>query len=123
VERFKNGNTRTPVFSARLPKLFEQAWLIASLDLQDDTQAQIRSGHLLLALLTDTELAQLAARSSKLFARFDLDRSSTIWTRSPPVRRKPVRSPLAAGEGGDPVGELQRAPPARRRRWTSSPPT
>ncbi|RYE89023.1 MAG: type VI secretion system ATPase TssH, partial [Oxalobacteraceae bacterium] len=32
VARLKTGNTRTPVFSARLPKLFENAWLIASLD-------------------------------------------------------------------------------------------
>ncbi|RZT10035.1 type VI secretion system protein VasG [Duganella sp. CF402] len=109
VGRFKNGNTRTPVFSARLPKLFENAWLIASLDLQDDTQAQIRSGHLLQALLTDTELSQLAARSSKLFARFDLEQIKhnldkiTVGSEEVPVA-KPA---AAAGEGGDPVGELQ----------------
>src|SRR5690625_3771201 len=29
---FRDGNTRTPVFSPRLPTLFEHAWLIASLD-------------------------------------------------------------------------------------------
>jgi len=109
VGRFKNGNTRTPVFSARLPKLFENAWLIASLDLQDDTQAQIRSGHLLQALLTDTELSQLAARSSKLFARFDLEQIKhnldkiTVGSEEVPVA-KPAAT---AGEGGDPVGELQ----------------
>ncbi|HEX5341642.1 MAG TPA: type VI secretion system ATPase TssH [Duganella sp.] len=109
VGRFKNGNTRTPVFSARLPKLFEHAWLIASLDLQDDTQAQIRSGHLLQALLTDTELSQLAARSSKLFARFDLEQIKhnldkiTAGSEEVPV----AKLAAAAGEGGDPVGELQ----------------
>jgi type VI secretion system protein VasG len=66
---FKTGNTRTPVFSARLPTLFETAWLIASLDAHN---ARIRSAHLLLALLTEPSLAQLAHRSSPLFARFDL---------------------------------------------------
>lgn len=66
---FKTGNTRTPVFSARLPTLFETAWLIASLEAHD---ARIRSAHLLLALLTEPGLAQLAQRSSPLFARFDL---------------------------------------------------
>ncbi|MDB5274989.1 MAG: clpV [Chitinophagaceae bacterium] len=70
IERFKNGNTRTPVFSQNLPTLFEHAWLIASLD---SGNAQIRSGHLLLALLTAPDLSQLAYRGSKLFARFPLD--------------------------------------------------
>lgn len=57
IDRFKTGNTRTPVFSAHIPRLFEQAWLIASLDAR---LPRIRSGHLLLALLTAPELAQLA---------------------------------------------------------------
>jgi type VI secretion system protein VasG len=70
MSRFKNGNTRTPVFSPHLPKLFENAWLIASLDKQT---ARIRSGHLLLALLTEPDLSQLAYRGSKLFVKFKLD--------------------------------------------------
>ncbi|MDB5800633.1 MAG: clpV [Rhodocyclales bacterium] len=70
IERFKNGNTRTPVFSQNLPSLFEHAWLIASLD---SGNAQIRSGHLLLALLTAPDLSQLAYRGSKLFVKFPLD--------------------------------------------------
>src|SRR4051812_2190531 len=73
VARFRTGNARTPVFSERLPRLFENAWLIASLDLHAGRQAQIRSGHLLQALLTTPELAQLAHRGSTLFERFDLD--------------------------------------------------
>jgi type VI secretion system protein VasG len=109
VGRFKNGNTRTPVFSARLPKLFENAWLIASLDLQDDAFAQIRSGHLLQALLTDTELSQLAARSSKLFARFDLEQiKHNLDKITAGSEETPVARPAAAvDEGGDPVGDLQ----------------
>jgi len=67
ISRFKTGNTRTPVFSPYLPKLFEHAWLIASLEEQI---TRIRSGHLLLALLSDPELSQLTRRSSALFANF-----------------------------------------------------
>ena len=67
LRRLKNGNTRTPVFSARLPTLFEHAWLIASLD---SHQARIRSSHLLVSLLTEPGLSQLALRSSKQFAKF-----------------------------------------------------
>jgi type VI secretion system protein VasG len=59
------------VFSARLPTLLEHAWLIASLD---GGTAQIRSAHLLLALLTEPGLAQLAQRSSPLLARLPVDR-------------------------------------------------
>ncbi len=70
IGRFKNGNTRTPVFSPHLPTLFEQAWLIASLDAH---HRRIRSAHLLLALLTEPGLSQLAYRGSKLFAKFKLD--------------------------------------------------
>jgi len=70
LSRFKNGNSRTPVFSPHLPKLFENAWLIASLD---KNTTRIRSGHLLLALLTDPDLSQLAYRGSKLFVKFKLD--------------------------------------------------
>ncbi len=70
VGRFKAGNTRTPVFSPHLPTLFEHAWLIASLDSQT---TRIRSGHLLLALLTEPGLSQLAYRGSTSFARFKRD--------------------------------------------------
>ena len=70
LQGFKTGNTRTPVFSSRLPTLFEHAWLIASLDAHD---ARIRSAHLLLALLTEPALAQIAYRTSSLFARFDVE--------------------------------------------------
>ncbi|MFY2941587.1 type VI secretion system ATPase TssH [Achromobacter xylosoxidans] len=70
IRGFKNGNTRTPVFSPHLPRLFEHAWLIASLDTQT---TRIRSGHLLLALLTEPDLAALARRGSRLFESFRLE--------------------------------------------------
>jgi type VI secretion system protein VasG len=70
VGRFRNGNTRTPVFSTHIIKLLEQAWLIASLDTR---LPRIRSGHLLLALLTEPELAQLATRGAHLLAKVRLD--------------------------------------------------
>ena len=69
IEKFKTGNTRTPVFSAHLPMLLEQGWLIASLD---SRTARIRGAHLLLALLTETSLSQFAARASKLFSKINV---------------------------------------------------
>ena len=71
VSQFKTGSTRTPVFSHHLPLLLENAWLIASLATpQPDS---IRSAHLLVALLTDPELSQIAHRASPAFARISID--------------------------------------------------
>jgi type VI secretion system protein VasG len=112
VGRLKAGNTRTPVFSARLPTLFEHAWLIASLDFQNGRQAQIRSAHLLQALLTDTELAQLAHRSSRLFARLELEQIKHNLDKISAGSQEAVMAlPVAATEepGGDPVAELAAA--------------
>ncbi|HEX5341916.1 MAG TPA: Clp protease N-terminal domain-containing protein, partial [Duganella sp.] len=70
VSQFKNGSTRTPVFARDLPVLLEHAWLIASLATPPDS---IRSAHLLVALLADPELEQLALRASRQFARIPID--------------------------------------------------
>ncbi len=68
---FRIAATRVPVFARRLQLMLEHAWLIASLALPQPDQ--VRSCHLLLALLTESELSQQAARSSSLFARFPVD--------------------------------------------------
>ncbi|WP_288378205.1 type VI secretion system ATPase TssH [uncultured Massilia sp.] len=72
IARFATGSARTPVFSRHLPVLFEHAWLIASLG--NGQPNQIRSGHLLLALLTEPSLSQLALRASPLFRKIPIDR-------------------------------------------------
>ncbi|MDZ5456000.1 type VI secretion system ATPase TssH [Azohydromonas lata] len=64
------GPACTPVFGDSLLKLLEQAGLIASLDARD---ARVRSAHLLLALLTQPALAQIAHRASRCFARFPVE--------------------------------------------------
>ena len=108
IARFKSGNTRTPVFSARLPKLFEHAWLIASLDIPAGRPAAIRSGHLLQALLSDPEMSQLAYRGSKLFDRFDVDQIKHNLDKLAAGSQETVSvEPAKAQEAGsDPVGEL-----------------
>ncbi|HEY4317369.1 MAG TPA: type VI secretion system ATPase TssH [Herbaspirillum sp.] len=105
IGRFKSGNTRTPVLSPHLQTLFEHAWLIASLDNQS---GPIRSAHLLLALLTQPELAQLAYRGSKLFAKFRLD---DLKHELAAITRGSQESaggalPAVDAQGADPVGEM-----------------
>ena len=106
IARFKTGNTRTPVFSARLPRLFEHAWLIASLDIPAGRPAAIRSGHLLQALLGDPELSQLAYRGSKLFDRFDVDQIKHNLDKLAAGSQEAVIVEAKPEEGSDPVGEL-----------------
>jgi type VI secretion system protein VasG len=67
----RQSSTRVPVFSRRLLLMLEHAWLIASLALPQPDR--VRSCHVLLALLTESELSQQCARVSSLFARFPVD--------------------------------------------------
>ena len=107
IDRFKNGNTRTPVFSMRITKLFEQAWLIASLDAR---LPRIRSGHLLLALFTDPELAQFAARGSRSLGKIKVDELKHYFDKmtagsaeAEEVAGLGERAAQGAEEGSDPI--------------------
>ncbi|KWC40040.1 ClpV1 family T6SS ATPase [Burkholderia ubonensis] len=110
LTRLKTGNTRTPVFSVHLIALFEQAWLIASLDSQ---LGRIRSGHLLLALLTAPDLAQFAQRMSAQFAEIrvtDLKHKFDEITAGS-SEAEPRQAEAGDGDGGD-APALDAAPAA-----------
>jgi type VI secretion system protein VasG len=70
LKGFKSGNTRTPVLSSRIPRLIERAWLVTSID---HGETRVRSGHLLLALLGDNELARLIRDSTRAFAEISFE--------------------------------------------------
>jgi type VI secretion system protein VasG len=69
ISQLPKGNTRTPIFSKSIVRLLEQAWLLASAE----PDPVIRSGHLLIALLTASDLYQIAIRASSLFDLFPID--------------------------------------------------
>lgn len=69
IQSLPKGNTRTPIFSKSIIRLLEQAWLLASAD----ENPLIRSSHLLIALLTASDLQQIASRASSLFELFPID--------------------------------------------------
>jgi type VI secretion system protein VasG len=70
LDRFKTGNARTPALSPRIPRLIAEAWTIASIDFG---APQVRSGHLLLALLENEDLARLARESSEVFQKISVE--------------------------------------------------
>ncbi len=70
LDRLKTGNARTPALSPRLPRLVEQAWLLASIEYG---AARVRSGHVLLALLSDDDMSRLAVEISKEFSTISVE--------------------------------------------------
>ena len=61
LDRLKTGNARTPAFSPRIPRLITEAWNLASIDFG---AAKVRSGHLLLAMLSEENLGRLTRDAS-----------------------------------------------------------
>jgi len=70
IEEFKTGNSRTPALSPRIPKAIKEAWLVASLDFQ---VGGIRSGHLLIALLSNADMSRSLVESSSLFKKISVE--------------------------------------------------
>jgi type VI secretion system protein VasG len=111
LDRLKTGNARTPGLSPRLPQWIEEAWVLASIDFG---AAQIRSGHLLLALLANDELDRLARDMSRQFAAVSVEslkrdfaeitansmeaREATTLSNQPGAAAADGAPPLAAGK-------------------------
>ena len=70
MEGFKTGNARTPALSPRIPRMIEQSWLVASINFQN---SNIRSGHILLALMTNEELGRMLKTSSDAFKKISVE--------------------------------------------------
>jgi len=62
IDRFRTGNTRTPVLSTQIDELIRNAWVLASVQYR---ASKVRSGVLLLALLSDDHLGRLAREASR----------------------------------------------------------
>ncbi|RPJ71943.1 MAG: AAA family ATPase, partial [Desulfobacteraceae bacterium] len=70
MEGFKTGNARTPALSPRIARMIQDAWVIASVDFQAPS---VRSGHILLALLSNEEMARMLVGSSESFKKISLE--------------------------------------------------
>jgi len=64
LDSLKTGNPRTPALSPKLVDLLSNAWLVCSLEQRSH---QVRTGHTLLALVTDADLRRLATGISREF--------------------------------------------------------
>src|SRR2546423_7371062 len=66
LDHLKSGNARTPAISPHLARMLSNAWMIGSIDFG---ATEVRTGHALLALLADDDLARLAREISRAFAQ------------------------------------------------------
>jgi type VI secretion system protein VasG len=70
LDRIKSGNARTPSLSPSLLKMFTEGWTLGSIEF---AAPQVRSGHCLLALVSNDELARMAKDISNEFTKFAPD--------------------------------------------------
>ena len=102
LDRLKSGNSRTPGLSDRIPRWFQDAWLLASVDFG---AARVRSGHLVLALLTNESFARIAREISKEFNHISVE---SLQTKLPDITADSgeARDAVALGETEASAAEL-----------------
>ena len=105
IDTFKTGNGRAPALAPNIVKLIREAWLLASLE---DGATMVRSGHLLLALLTGDELQIVARQMSTHFAKLPVETLRTtmaqIASGSEEARAAAEATPAAGGGGAPAAG-------------------
>ena len=108
LDRLKTGNARTPALSPHIPRLIQNAWLLASVDYGS---SRIRSGHLMTALLNDDDLARLAREVSNEFAAIaaetlkrDLLKITAGTVEDRATLSAPSSAPAVAGQPGPSMG-------------------
>jgi type VI secretion system protein VasG len=97
IEEFKSGNARTPALSPQISKMVREAWLVASVDFY---AAGIRSGHIILALLSDSEMGRTLCTSSSLLKKISISTLAENLVE------------LCSGSAEDSGGETQSRPSA-----------
>ncbi len=70
VERFKTGNGRPPALAPQVVSLAREAWLFASVN---KSAPQARSGHVLVALLSDETMSIAARNASPQLAKIPVE--------------------------------------------------
>ena len=73
IDRLKTGNSSQPLLSQHIVDLVREAWVLGSIDY---SAGLTRSGHLLLALLTDRSLMQIAQSISGEFGKISAEKLS-----------------------------------------------
>ena len=107
IDRFKTGNGRAPALAPSIVTLIREAWLIASLE---QGASQVRSGHLLLAMLTSDALSPGLRDMSGQLAKIPAETLRTTMTQIAASSEEgkaaaaSAAAPGAASDGGNAAG-------------------
>jgi type VI secretion system protein VasG len=105
IDRFKTGNSRPPGLAPGVVDLVREAWLLASIEMN---APQIRTGHILCALLSDENLARVAREASREFEKISPDslrrELASITADTTEAAAETVAARPGGGEPGRPTG-------------------
>ncbi|MGN6765686.1 MAG: type VI secretion system ATPase TssH, partial [Rhizobiaceae bacterium] len=97
LDRLKTGNSRSPALSPDLVKLIREAWMAASLQFGEPA---VRSGHVLVALLSDDTLAAVARDASSQFGKINVETLTSSFADIVSGSAEAGSVPAAGGAGG-----------------------
>jgi len=99
LDRLKSGNARTPALSPSLVKMLTEGWTTGSLEFG---APQVRTGHCLLALISNAELARLAQDISREFEKVPVDvlRKEFLNITAPSAEAAAEAKSMVSGGGG-----------------------
>ena len=97
IDNFKTGNGRAPALAPSIVTLIREGWLRASLE---DDSAKIRTGHLLLALIADDNLAMTARGMSPQFAKLPVETLKTTMKQIAAGSEEAKTATSVAGQSG-----------------------
>jgi type VI secretion system protein VasG len=110
LDALGSGNARAPGMSPDIVELLQQAWLLASIEYG---AARIRSGHLLLAVLSDDALARHVRDASPLLGAIGaerLRRDLEAATATSSEVTATAAAPASAAPSGQPPGPAAASP-------------
>ncbi|WP_311031249.1 type VI secretion system ATPase TssH [Mesorhizobium koreense] len=97
LDRLKTGNSRSPALSPDLVKLIREAWMAASLQFGEPA---VRSGHVLVALLSDDTLAAVARDASSQFGKINVETLTSSFADIVSGSAEAGSAPAAGGAQG-----------------------
>jgi type VI secretion system protein VasG len=104
LDRLKSGSARNPAISESVMRMLKEAWIIGSLEYEDDT---VRTGYCILALASVEELTREINDSSKEFQKINAEALKKDFAAI--VAQSEEETQHAAAEAGSGAPEGQRA--------------
>src|SRR5260370_20071922 len=108
LDKLKSGNARTPAISPSILKMMTEAWTIGSIDYGAN---RVRTGHTILALTSNEELARIVNEVSKEFQKIQ---AADLKAQFPKIIDGSVEDDMAATEAAAAAGQPRRGQPGRK---------